>query len=281
MAAPEVDRRCEAAHLVHRERLRTDAAVDRQVAVGAAVNDEHRHRPRRPAALERGHLAGDDGDRGKAVGERARDLVRHHPAVRDAGRIDASAIDRDRRLQIVEQRDDERHLVDALLHRMATAGAGIPGLELAGDAARALRIDHDEALGFAFRAHPALPAHRVGRAAAAVEDDDGGKRPCALASRRQIDLVAPLARADAKRALDRLGCRAARRDDERRRRERSTSQRARSSHGRVIEVGCRPRPRGQSHRVARCRVQASRPTGQCVRNRLTTSSAISRAKKCG
>ena len=114
-----------------RERLRADAAIERQVAIGAAVDDEHRHRPRRPAAIERGHLAGDDGDR-RRRGRRACTRPRRPSCRRSRCRSRRRATRSIATIacEVVEQRRDERHLVDALLHRLAAAGAGVPGPSL-------------------------------------------------------------------------------------------------------------------------------------------------------
>ena len=108
---------------------------------------------------------------------------------------------------LVDHRRQERDVVDLLVHRVAAAGAGVPGQLPAAEPGGALRVDGQEAGPVGQLAHAGLRHHREAMALRLGEDrvgrhkrNRGGLARTALGADRErirSEAVRPAAAADA------------------------------------------------------------------------------------
>src|SRR5207244_13051324 len=93
-----------------------------------AMDVHNRGRPRLGLLATDGHARGDGTDGGDLARSLAGEAIRHHPAVRDAGRVDAVRNDAFGFGHFVDDRVEELHVVDAVALRTAAARARVPCL---------------------------------------------------------------------------------------------------------------------------------------------------------
>ena len=115
-------------------------------------------RPRGRRAYRMSRLVSDVVALAEATGRDA-EAVHHHPAVRQARRVDAPGVHGEVRREAVQQRADETDVVHPAGHRRAAAVDRVPGQQPVREAAGALGVDHDEALA---SRRVGEPGHRLG-----------------------------------------------------------------------------------------------------------------------
>jgi len=152
---------------------RADAPFVERARIVHAVDLEDRYRATGSEALE--DQAARDRSRARdPVGGFGSEPMRHHPAIRVTGDIDAVRIHRRTLGEIIDHREEEADVVHPLVGGVPAASPGIPGEQGFPQAARPVGIDREEPLAVGDCIEPSFFLELVGVSPAPVECEDYG-----------------------------------------------------------------------------------------------------------
>src|SRR5580658_5986845 len=169
------------------ERKTSRAAVVRNERIGVAVNVHEGNRPGWKAGVERDDdRARDGGGCGELTGQIAGESAGHHPAVREAGHVDASEIDAGVSAYIADDRRKEALIVAVALRGGAAARARVP----VSGVSDAVRIGDQKAFRISEGVHRRERLLLGPGEAVAMKAEDQGNGTARCAGRHMEDVAA-------------------------------------------------------------------------------------------